>query len=96
MENNNINTNNHGQALAALILGIVAAASCFFGIGAVVGLVCGIIGIVMSNKAKAAGNTEGIRKAGFICSVVGTVIAGLAFIIAIAAVGIMGVLISSY
>lgn len=24
---NNINTNNHGQALAALILGIVAAAS---------------------------------------------------------------------
>ena len=49
MENNHINTSNHGQALAALILGIVAAASCFFGIGAVVGLVCGIIGIVMSS-----------------------------------------------
>lgn len=49
----------------------------------------------MSNKAKAAGNNEGIRKAGFICSIVGTVIAGLAFIIAIAAVGIMGILMSS-
>lgn len=92
---NNINTSNHGQALAALILGIVAAASCFFGMGAVVGLVCGIIGIVMANKAKAAGNTEGIRKAGFICSVVGTVIAGLAFIIAIATVGFLGILMSS-
>lgn len=95
MENNNINNSNHGQALAALILGIVAAASCFFGMGAVVGLVCGIIGIVMANKAKAAGNTEGICKAGFICSIIGTVIAGLAFIIAIAAVGILGILMSS-
>lgn len=88
MENNNINNANHGQAVAALVLGIVAAASCFFGIGAVVGLICGIIGIVMSNKAKAAGNNEGIRKAGFICSVVGTAIAGIGFIIAIAAIGI--------
>ena len=56
-----INTNNHNQAVASLVLGIVAAASCFFGLGAIIGLICGIIGIVMANKAKNAGNTEGIR-----------------------------------
>lgn len=84
-----VNTNNHGQAIAALVLGIIAAASCFFGVGAIVGLVCGIVGIVMANKAKTAGNTEGICKAGMICSIVGTSIAGIAFVIAIAAVGIL-------
>lgn len=84
-----VNTNNHNQAVAALVLGIIAAASCFFGVGAIVGLVCGIIGIIMSNKAKEAGNTEGIRKAGFICSIVGTVIAGITVIIAIAAFGLI-------
>lgn len=84
-----VNMNNHGQAVAALVLGIIAAASCFFGVGAIVGLVCGIVGIVMANKAKAAGNTEGICKAGMICSIVGTSIAGIAFVISIAAVGIL-------
>lgn len=82
-----VNTNNHNQAVAALVLGIIAAASCFFGMGAIVGLVCGIIGIVMSNKAKEAGNNEGIRKAGFVCSIVGTAIAGIALIIVISTVG---------
>ena len=85
-----INTNNHNQAVASLVLGIIAAASCFFGLGAIIGLICGIIGIVMANKAKNAGNTEGIRKAGFICSIVGTAIAGVALLIAIATIGLIG------
>ena len=34
-----VNTNNHNQAVAALVLGIIAAASCFFGIGAIIGLI---------------------------------------------------------
>ena len=37
-----------------------------------------------------AGNTEGIRKAGFICSIVGTAIAGVALLIAIATIGLIG------
>ncbi len=85
-----INTNNHNQAVASLVLGIVAAASCFFGLGAIIGLICGIVGIVMANKAKNAGNTEGIRKAGFICSIVGTSIAGVTLLIAIATIGLIG------
>ena len=91
-----VTTNNHNQAVAALVLGIIAAASCFFGIGAIIGLVCGIIGIIMSNKAKEAGNTEGIRKAGFICSIVGTAIAGVALLIAIATIGLIGSMVAYY
>ena len=50
----------------------------------------------MANKAKTAGNTEDIRKAGFICSIVGTAIAGVALLIAITTIGIIGSMAAYY
>ena len=86
------NTTNHNQAVASLVLGIIAIASCFFGLGAFVGVVCGIIGIVMANKAKSAGNTEGVCKAGFVCSIVGTAVSGVVLVVALMAFGTLATL----
>lgn len=70
----------HKEAVTALVLGIISCVMVFFGAFAFVGIVCGIIGIVFANKSKALGNEESIRKAGFVLSVIGTVISALVFI----------------
>lgn len=75
-----MNQNEHGKAVAALVVGIIAVVSCFLYYGALIGIVCGIVGIVLAVKAAQAGNTEGIRKAGFILSIVGLAISAIATI----------------
>ena len=70
----------HNKAVAALVLGICACASCLLGVGAIVGVALGIVGIVLSRKATAAGNEETINKAGFILSVIGLCVSGVVFV----------------
>lgn len=70
----------HGKAVASLVLGICSCVTCFFGVGAVIGVILGIIGIVLSRKATSAGNTETINKAGFILSIIGLCISGVVFV----------------
>lgn len=77
----------HGKAVAALVLGICSCVCCFFGFGAIIGVVLGIVGIVLSKKATAAGNTESINKAGFILSVIGLCLSGIIFVIAMITIG---------
>lgn len=88
---NELNTNEHGKAVAALVLGIVACASILTGIGAIVGLILGIIGIVLARQAKKAGNTEGICKAGFVLSIIGLCVSAAGLIIVLGLVGAAGV-----
>lgn len=76
----NQNAPAHGKAIASLICSIVGFIFCFFGYSAIVSIILGIVGMVLSNKAKKEGNDEGIRKAGFIISII-TVIAGIIGII---------------
>lgn len=78
--NKEVNAPAHNQALASLILGIASCVLIFFGAFAFLGVASGIVGIVMANKAKAAGNEEGIRKAGFVTSIIGTVVSALVFL----------------
>ncbi len=85
-----INTNEHGKAVAALVLGIIACASVLTGVGAIVGVILGIIGIVLARKAKNAGNTEGICKAGFILSIIGLCVSGVGLIMTLGLIGAMG------
>lgn len=80
----------HGKAVAALVLGIISCVSCLTGIGAIVGVVLAIIGLVLSRKATVAGNMEGINKAGFVLSIIGVCISGVTVIISIGALGILG------
>ena len=82
----------HGKAVASLVLGICAIVSWFFGLGALLGMVLGIVGLVLAGQAKKAGNIEGIRTAGFICSLIGLIGSGIAVIIALGAVFALGTL----
>ena len=83
----------HGKAGAALILGICSIVWSFCGLyGAIIGIVLGIIGIVMASQAKKAGNTEGIRTGGLVCSIVGLAGSGVAFVIALGALLALGAL----
>jgi hypothetical protein len=73
---------NNGKAIASLVLGILALVSFFTGWGAIVGLILGVVGIVMGVNAKkeidATGQEgKGMATAGLVCSIIGTVIAGI-------------------
>jgi len=61
-------------AIAALVLGIVAVV---FSYVALLGLAAGIVGLFMANNAKKESFTGGMMTAGFICALVGTILAGL-------------------
>ena len=87
---NEVNTNEHGKAVAALVLGIISCVSVFTGIGAIVGVVLGIVGIVLAKKAKDEGNTEGICKAGMILSIIGLCLSGICFIMTVGVLGALG------
>lgn len=79
------------NAVATLVLGILAVlTSCYF-----VGIIFGIIGLVLGNKGKQAYNANpnaymgyGMLNAGFICSIIGTAIGGLMFLIGLVMGGI--------
>lgn len=83
-----------GRAVASLVLGICAIICWFFGAGAIAGVVLGIVGICLANKAKSLGNTEGVRTGGFVCSIIGLVGSGLAVIIYIMAFGTLALIFS--
>ena len=70
----------HNKAIVALVLGICSCASCFLGVGAIIGVALGIVGIVFSRKATKAGNEETINKAGFVLSVIGLCVSGVVFL----------------
>lgn len=76
----NKNAPAHGKAIASLVCSIAGFIFCFFGYSAIVSVILGIVGIVLSGKAKKEGNDEAIRKVGFIISII-TVIAGIIGII---------------
>lgn len=82
----------HGKAVASLVLGICSIVSWFFGLGALLGMVLGIVGLVLASQAKKAGNIEGIRTAGFVCSLIGLIGSAIAVIIALGAVFALGTL----
>ncbi len=97
-ENNNVpqqpqNNNGKGMAIAALVLGIVAAAICWFGWSSILGLVLGIVAIVLAVKARNAlkgADGAGLATAGLVLGIIGVVLSGIAvicWICALAAVG---------
>lgn len=77
----------HGLAVGALVCGIIGVVCWFLGYGAFLSIVAGIIGLVLAAKAKAQGNTEGIRTAGFVLSLIATIVGALVFVACLACGG---------
>lgn len=87
MNENDVYVAGKDKAITSLVLGIVSVLSCFTGIGAIVGLVTGIIGLVFANKAKKEGYYGGMQTGGFVSSLVGLIISALALVISIFVIG---------
>lgn len=86
---------NNGKAVASLVLGILAVLTIFTGIGAVVGLVLGIIGIIMGVNAKkeidiSGEEGKGMATAGLVCSIIATALCGIGALCAICTIGAFG------
>lgn len=75
------------QGITSLVLGIVSVLSCFTGIGALIGVITGIIGLVYANKAKRNGYKEGIQTGGFVSSLVGLIVSAIEVILIIVLFG---------
>ena len=75
-------TAKHGEAMASLVLGIIGVVIYWIVtllfetpfIGAGIGVVLGIVGLVLASMAKKAGNREGIRTAGFVLSLMSIIL----------------------
>jgi len=83
-----INANNqvgYGEAIAALVLGILSIIASF--IIPRFGCSFGVYGIICAAISYDKGNTSGQRKAGLICSIIGIAISMLIIIAGIAAFG---------
>lgn len=81
------------MGIASLVLGIMSLVFGVFGRGfSWVGTVVGIVGIILSIQAKEMPDQQGYARAGFICSVIGTALSLLTFIMCVACVGCFAVL----
>lgn len=76
-------------AIASLVCGIVSIVFWFFGTTSFLSLILGIVGLVLANNSKKAGN-DSLRTAGFVLSLLGTIFGALIFVSCIACVGIVG------
>lgn len=76
----------HDKAVASIVLGIMGIILWFFGYSSILSLALGIAGLIVSAQAKKAGNTEGIQTAGFVLSLICTLVGAIIFISCVACV----------
>ena len=73
-----------GAATGSLVLGIVSVVFWFFGIGAIIGLVTGVIGLILASNAKKNGFVGGLQTAGFVLSLIGVIGSAVVFVACLA------------
>ena len=76
----------NGKAIASLVLGILAAVCVFFGYGALLGIVLGVIGLVLGISAKKEAPSE-MATAGIVLSIISIAICAIGFIACVACIG---------
>lgn len=89
-ENNQANVPGKGPATASMVLGIIAVVFWFFGWGALVSIICGIVGLILASNSKKAGFEGGTRTAGFVLSLIGLIGGGIVFMACVACAGAIG------
>lgn len=85
------NKSSSGAAVASLVLGVLSLICVFFGYGAIIGLILGIVGVALGAKARKEAQT-GIATAGFVCSLLGLIFCAVALVCAVACLGTLGIL----
>lgn len=91
---NNYNSYSQGPepgknfAIASMVLGIVSCVLAWFGYSVIIALVCGILGLIFWSKAKKIGFIGGLLTAGFVLSLIGTILSTLVFVACVACVGL--------
>ena len=82
-------------AVGSLVCGILSLVCIFFGYGALVGLILGIVAIVLAVNAK-NGFEDGMQKAGLILGIIGTVLCGITFVACALCAGVLAAASSMY
>lgn len=77
---------NNGKAIASLVLGIIACVCVFFGYGAFLGIVLGVVGLILGINAKKE-NPSGMATAGIVLSIISIAICAIGFVACVACVG---------
>ena len=83
-------------AVGSLVCGILSLVCIFFGYGALVGLILGIVAIVLAVNAKKNGFEDGMQKAGLILGIIGTVLCGITFVGGALCAGVLAAASSMY
>ncbi len=81
----------NGKAIASLVLGIISVVFIFFGYGALVGIVTGIIGLVLGIQAKKE-QPCGMATAGIVLSVIAIVACAISFVACVICIGAIAAL----
>ena len=68
-------------AITSMILGIISAVFVFFGRGGIASAILGIIGLIYAKNAKKAGYEDVTETIGFVLSLVGLIVGGIAFVV---------------
>ncbi len=85
MEQNQSN----GKAVASMVLGIIACVCVFFGYGALLGIVLGVVGLVLGINARKE-QPDGMATAGIVLSAIAIAVCAVGFLACVACVGCLG------
>ncbi len=75
-----------GKAIASLVLGIIACVCVFFGQGALLGIVLGVVGLILGINSRKE-FPSGMATAGIVLSSIAIAICALGFLACVACVG---------
>ena len=73
-----------GAAIGSLVCGIISIVFWFFGLGAIVGIILGIVGLILASASKKQGFVGGLRTGGFVCSLIGLIVSAIILVSCIA------------
>ncbi len=82
-------------ATASLVCGILSLVFTFFGYGALLGIIAGIAAIVLAVNSKKQGFEGGMRNAGLVLGIIGTVLCGITFVACALCMGACNAAVSS-
>ena len=81
------NKPNNNKAIASLVLGIVSVVCVFFGPGALLGIILGIVGLILGINAKKEAPSN-MANAGVILSIISIAACAISFVACVACLGI--------